>query len=1111
MHLNAFCNGVSLRKLITKTNLTFYRFRKSRQILRIMKLVAFITVVAIHVSANGVSQITLSEKNVPLEKVFKASENQSGYVFFYDYALLSKAKRVSINVKNAPLIQVLNACFKDQPLTYSIIGKTIVVKQKEELKSENPLMAEKEPNINIEVSGTITDVATGLPLAGATVNLKGSNQATTTDENGKFTLQVPGEGNVLVISYVGYETIEVTISKEGPLKITLRQKESKTEEIVVVGYGTQRKRDVTSAVTTITPKEFNKGIVTNVNSLLAGKVAGLLISQPGSDPTQGPSVQLRGASTFNISGGSNQPLYVIDGFPGADIGTVPPEDIISIDVAKDASSTAIYGTRGANGVIFITTRRGQAGKTTLTYNAYYGMESVSNRMKVATGDEVRAYLASVNLPLSNLDNDGANTDWQKVITRNGFTKNNNIAIGGGNEDTRYFVSLTFNDRTGVVLKSSSRRFTGRFNLDQDVFNKRLKISLNAANNVVNNSTIDNNVYFYALRFMPTSNVYGEDGSYKQSPGRQNYSNPLEQINDADLINKYNNVTANGKVLFKVIEGLNVTGAYGIQNSDNLYSEFRAINNPIYSSTGGYAQRISSKSGTSVFELYSDYNKSFGKHGIKLLAGYSDQKDFFGDGVGAQSVGFLSNSSGYYGLLSGNLPTGYNTLSPTPSYIDDRLISLYSRLNYNYDGKYILQGVIRRDGSSKFGANHKWAIFPAVSAAWVISQESFLKDNFTLNNLKIRASYGVSGNQGIGSYSSLSRYGASDKYYLNGAFNQGYYFTQNANPDLKWEKTATTDIGLDFGLWGDRLTGSVDYYYKLTTDLLNNYQVPVPPYPVNSILANGGSLYNRGIEIAFSGIPITNKNFSWRTNLTFAANKNKIITLSNGLYSQGKVFTGNVGGQGLTAVNSQIQEAGQALGTWYLPVYAGKDPGTGVATFYKADGSVVKGNAITSSDDQILGQALPKFTYGWSNSFNYKNWGFSSTFRGSYGNKLLNAIATNLDRLSSLQSYNVSQASLKEGNTDFPIYSSYFLENGSFLRLDNAVLSYKLPVHSKFIKTTSLNIAAQNLFTITKFSGIDPEIDVSSPTPGINGIGNTLGSPATYFRTRTITLGFNIGF
>lgn len=1110
MHLNAFCNGVSLRKLITKTNLAFMGVRKNKQIFRIMKLVAFLLIAGIHVSAKGIAQISLNEKNTPLENVFKAIEKQSGYVFFYDYAWLQEAKSVSIKVKNASLTEVLNECFKDQPLSYSIIGKTIVVKQKEELKTERQGTVEKAFNLKIEVSGTITDIATGKPLAGATVKLKGSNEATTTDENGNFMIEVPGAGSVLVISYVGYETIEVTISKAGPLKLTLKQKESKAEEIVVVGYGTQSKRDVTSAVTTITPKDFNKGIVTNVNTLLAGKVAGLFVSQPGSDPTQGPSVQLRGASTFNISGGSNQPLYVIDGFPGADIGTVAPEDIVSIDVAKDASSTAIYGTRGANGVIFITTRRGQAG-TTLSYNTYYGMESVSNRMKVATGDEVRAYLASVNLPLSNLDNDGANTDWQKVITRKGYTKNNNISLGGGNEDTHYFASITFNDRTGVVLKSYSNRFTGRFNLDQDVFNKRLKLSLNVANNVINNSTIDNNVYYYALRFMPTSNVYGADGSYKQSPGRQNYFNPLEQINDADLINKYNIVTANGKAVFKVIEGLNLTGAYGIQNSDNLYSEFRTINNPAYSSTGGYAQRISSKSGTSVFEIYSDYSKSFGKHSIKLLAGYSDQKDFFGDGVGAQSVGFLSNSSGYYGLLNGNLPPGYNTLLPTPSYTDDRLISLYSRLNYNYDDKYILQGVIRRDGSSKFGANNKWAIFPAVSAAWVMSRESFLENNYTLNYLKIRASYGVSGNQGIGSYASLSRYGASDRYYSNGTFNQGYYFTQNANPDLKWEKTATTDIGLDFGLWGDRLTGSVDYYYKLTTDLLNNYQVPVPPYPVNLILANGGSLYNRGIEVALAGIPIINKNFNWKTSFIFAANKNKIITLSNGLYSQGKVFTGNVGGQGLTAVNSQIQEAGQALGTWYLPIYAGKDPATGVATFYKADGSIVKGNAITSSDDQILGQALPKFTYGWSNNFNYKNWGFSFTFRGSYGNKLLNALATNLDRLSSLQSYNVSQASIKEGNTDFPIYSSYYLENGSFLRLDNAFISYKLPVHTKFIKTASLNISGQNLFTITKFSGIDPEIDVSSPTPGINGIGSALGSPATYFRTRTVTLGFNIGF
>lgn len=1082
---------------------------------RIMKvLLILMTATLVSFATGSYSQsknLTFRLEKVNLIEIFEQIEKQSDMKVAYDISNINTDQRINISVDDASIENVLKKALENTDLSYRVINHYVIISSKDNDLSTN-VQQQKS------VSGKVIDL-TGASLPGVSVVIKGTTIGVITDANGKYSLSKVSENGILQFSFVGMKTQEIKIGSQTEINVKLEEETVGIEEVVAIGYGTQSKRDVTSAINTIAPKEFNKGIVTGVNSLLAGKVAGLFISQPGSDPTKGATVQLRGSST--LAGGS-QPLYVIDGFPGADISSVAVEDIKSITVAKDASSTAIYGTRGANGVIFITTKRGETGKTTLDYHTYYGVETISRRNQVATGDQVRAQLKLVNLPLAVTDNDGANTDWQKVISRTGLTKNNNIELGGGTEDTHYFASVTFNDRSGVVLKSHSNRFTGRFNLDQELFDKRLKLSVNVANNVINNSSVDNDVFYYALRFLPTSNVYNPDGSYKESPGRQNYYNPLGQINNADLIDKYNNMTANAMAVLKIIDGLNFTGTYGIQNSDHLFSQYRTNDNPVYSPVGGYAQRTAFKNGTSVYELYSDYSKTFGKHALKLLVGYSDEKDYFNDGVGAQSVGFLVNSSGYYGLLNGNIPVGFNPLgrfsdsggyrvSPSnPAYQDARLISLYSRFNYNYGEKYILQGVIRRDGSSKFGANNKWAIFPAVSAAWVISQESFLKGNSKIENLKLRASYGISGNQGIAPYASLPRFGPSSNYYNNGTFNQGFYYTQNPNSDLKWEKTTTTDIGLDFGLWGNRLSGSVDYYYKLTTDLLNNYQVPVPPYAVNTILANGGSMYNKGIEIELSGVPITTGNFSWKTNFTFAANKNRITSLSNGVYSQSTVYTGGVGGQGLSAVKSQIQEVGQAIGTWYLPEYAGKD-NSGASLYYKADGSVVRGNLITSSDNKILGSALPKFTYGWTNSLNYKNLGFSFTIRGVYGSKILNAVAVNLNRLNSLQSYNVSVAAIKEGNPDNPIYSSHDLENGSFLRLDNATISYKLPIQSRLIRSASIYMAGQNLFTITKFNGVDPEIDLNSQAPGINGLGSYLGTPATYFRTRTITIGLNIGF
>lgn len=1088
------------------------------KMIKIMRFTIFILFLSLSqtFAVNSYSQqakLSLDMRNARVEDVIDKIEKNSEFFFMYNKNMVDVDRHVDIQVEEKSINEVLDMIFANTDISYSIKNRQILL-------INNRLQGEvKDSNTQQKsVSGKVTDPS-GSPLPGVSVVLKGTTTGTITDSEGKYSLSNVAASATIVFSFVGMKSQEIPVVAKSSINVTMVEESIGIDEVVAVGYGTQSKKDVTSAINTIAPKEFNKGIVTGVNSLLAGKVAGLFISQPGSDPTKGATVQLRGSST--LAGGS-QPLYVIDGFPGADLSTVAVEDIKSITVAKDASSTAIYGTRGANGVIFVTTKRGETGKATLNYHTYYGVETISKQNEVATGDQVRAQLKLVNKPLAVTDDDGANTDWQKVISRNGLTKNNNIELGGGTEGTHYFASATFNDRTGVVLKSSSNRFTGRFNLDQELFAKRLKLSVNVADNVINNSSVDNDVFYYALRFLPTSNVYNPNGSYKESPGRQAYYNPLGQIKNADLIDKYNNVTANAMAVLKIIDGLNFTGTYGIQNSDHLYSEFRTNNNPVYAPVGGYAQRTDFKNGSSVYELYSDYSKTFGKHALKLLVGYSDQKDYYNDGVGGQSVGFLVNSSGYYGLLNGNLPVGFNPLAgfgdssgprssmSNPPYQDDRLISLYSRFNYNYADKYILQGVIRRDGSSKFGANNKWAIFPAVSAAWAISQESFLKGNTIINNLKLRASYGVSGNQGIAPYASLPRFGPSANYYYNGEFNTGFYYTQNPNLDLKWEKTATTNIGLDFGLWGDRLSGSVEYYYKLTKDLLNYYQVPVPPYAVETILANGGSLYNKGIEIELSGVPITTGNFNWRTNFNFAANKNRITSLSNGVYNQSIVYTGNVGGQGLSAVTSQIQKVGEAIGTWNLPVYAGKD-NSGASLFYKADGSIVRGNLITSADFKILGCALPKFTYGWTNSFNYKNLGFSFTLRGVYGSKILNAVAVNLNRLNSLQSYNVSVAALKEGNPDNPIYSSRDLENGSFLRLDNATISYKLPIRSSLIRSASIYTAGQNLFTITKYTGVDPEIDLNSQAPGINGLGSHLGTPATYFRTRTITIGLNIGF
>ncbi len=967
------------------------------------------------------------------------------------------------------------------------------------------------------ISGKVTS-ETGEGLPGASVSVKGTTIGSTTTADGKFVLTIPADAKVLFASYIGYQILEIPIGNQTVFDIKLQPDISSLSEVIVVGYGTQKTKEVTGSITSVTADDFNRGVVRSPDQLLAGKVAGLTITRQGGDPNRKPSILLRGPSTLS---GSTEPFYVIDNVPGASIDLIAPEDIISMDVAKDAASTAIYGTRAANGVIFVTTKRGKAGQSTLSYSTYVGMEQVSKQLDVATGAELREYLKSKNQTLAPSDNDGSDTDWQKEISRIAWSQNHNLSFGGGNEKTSFQASLTYFNQPGVVKTSDFSRLLGRLSVDFTGLHDRLNLNMSIANNFEKSSLIPYQVFYQAARFMPTVGVYAADGTFRIGT-RQQSDNPVALLEQNKADNKRSTFLGSTQARLKLIEGLTYNLNLSYQTANNLSGYFMTTDSEIAANLDGsfkkgFAKRISSTNSTQILETYFDYTKTFDKHSVKGLLGYSYQSESLNDGVAASSNNFLSNDLGYNGLFLGNPPNGYIYTADYPELREAKLISFYSRLNYTFDDRYSLQLSVRRDGSSRFGANNKWKYFPTVSATWNIESESFMQNQRLFDQLKIRAGYGVAGSQNLAPYQSLNRFSSSGFGYYLDQWIYSFYYKQIANPDLRWETTSSLNIGTDFAILNNRITGTVDWYSKQTTDMLDSYTIPVPPYPVNNYFANAGQMSNKGIEVAISVDVLRASAVKWKTSFNMAHNKNEVKSLSNDELKKEFEQVGVPGGQAIASQFVEIIKPGYPLGTFYLYEYAGKNE-KNQALFHAVrnnrDTLLTRGSLKAPDDYRFLGNAFPKYTFGWVNEFSYKSFSFSFFLRGVYGNKIYNGIATNLSNLSEANGYNVLKSAIEDGNTDTPTVSDFFLEDGSFIRLDNATFSYQLP---KFlgISRASVYLTGQNLFTITRFSGVDPEVNLTGKAPGIYGISggndNPNNSQATYFRTRSVILGLNVSF
>jgi iron complex outermembrane receptor protein len=979
----------------------------------------------------------------------------------------------------------------------------------------------------VKVSGVVSD-PDGEPLAGATILEKGTSNGTSTDIDGNYTLNVK-EGKTLVFSYIGYDAQEVK-AKAGTLNVTLKENSALLDEVVVVGYGTMRRKDVTGSISTVNAKDLNVGAYTDPGQLLQGKVPGLVVVQ-NSDPNGGVnSITLRGASTLN---GSTEPLYVVDGIPGVSLNLVSPSDIESIDVLRDASATAIYGSKAANGVIIITTKHGSDGPARVNYSGYVSWEKTANDHKMMTATQLRNYAAEHNITLIN--DKGADTNWADEVQRTGFAHNHNLSISGGNKSTNYNASINYIERDGTIQRVGNNLLTARTYVETKTLKDHLTLALGVNGNIRNEwgvnrdgggKSVYNAMYYYSP-LVPTTDEEG--GWYSDKSISQNF-NPLSMINEDQSCATLKRLQVTGKVTVKIIEGLLLNANFNYQNKNYAYKDYHSTKSEI-NSQHGYTSRNTYTDINKMMEIYANYDKTFGTdHKLALMAGYSWEQNDNGEGFGASAYNFYDDTLWWNNIGAANStetdPIWSNNISTT------RMISFYGRANYSWRSKYMFQAAVRRDGASTFGSNHKWATFPSASVAWRASEESFIKNLGIFDDLKVRVGWGQSGNaQGFDIYTSRFYYGTGSRFtYIDADGNESSYKSltaaRNVNDDLKWETTTMLNIGLDFAFLNGRINGSIEYYNKDTKDMIWDYTVSTTRYPVSWITANVGRMKNRGVELSINAVPVQTRDWNWSTSFNFSHNKNKVTCISDPSagYTAGIINKYNPDLPGVSNTTIQRIIEGQPIGTFYMWEFAGYDE-NGNSTFYtynKTNDQTTgercvdeNGNYIVTStpdekDRVIVGNAQPWLTMGWDNKITWKNWDLNLFFTGVFGQKIFDEARAYYSYLGNVAlGKNVLQSVVTDQNPN-DSYSSMpstrFLEDGSYFKLSTVTLGYTFRnCFNGWLRDLRLYVSCNNVFTITGYKGRDPEINLGGLTPGID-------TRSDHFpRTRQVLVGASINF
>ena len=1056
------------------------------------------------------SQMTISAQNVSfstnkvtLKSAFEKIEKASKYKIAYNSSQLNANRSVTLSKKSDDVFGILTQLLKGTNCTYELEGNYIIIKPQQKTQTSGK---------KVKVRGVIKD-ETGEPIIGATVRVKGQSEGTVSDFDGNFTLDVTDD-NTLQISYIGYQTQEFAVGKQHHFSIVLEEDKKILNEVVVIGYGTQKKGDITSSVGSVKSEDFTAGAINDAGQLIQGKIAGLSVTNPSGNPVGGTEISLRGNTT--ILGASTNPLILIDGVPG-DFNTVAPEDIESIDVLKDGSAAAIYGSRGTNGVVLITTKKSKGNNINeVQYSGYLSLSTIAKKPDFCDADDYRQQIKD-GLRDAAWDL-GDNTNWIDAITRTGLSHVHNISFKGGNAQTNYIFNVNYRNLQGIFKRSDKEEFQGRAEVNHSMFDDKLRFNFQLLGNQTGyTATSDGgsfNTYSWrqALIHNPTEPIKNADGSWHENTGIFNYDNPVSRIYECDGEQKISQTRFSSNITLTPIKELtfNALFSYDKINQEGGYYETKKHISNVRDGMNGYASTGGSSTVTKLVELTAQFHKNFGDHTIQALAGYSYQESTYSNQY-ERNYNFPTDLYSWHNIGVGQaLKEGLGT--EYSYWLDTNLIGFFGRLNYNYKNRYLLMASVRHEAASQLaGTNKPWGTFPSVSLGWRITEENFMKNQKVFDDIKLRAGYGVTGSQPSQSFLGVPLLGYGDYYLYNGQWIRALQPTQNSNDKLKWEEKHEYDIGADFSILNYRLNVSVDWYYRLIKGLLYDYSVPSPPNLYTTTRANVGEMSNNGLEIMVNAIPVQTKDFKWETTITFSTNSNRLKSLSNDLYqtSSDYFMTGWI--EEPIKTESHIVRIGHKVGDIYGFKVVDVDE-SGKWIYLDKNGNRVNYDDFTHSfeDKQILGNGVPKWYLGFNNQFRYKNFDLAINMRGAFGFQIMNGMRMfyenrsrqDWNRLRSAYDKVFGKAVLNTLCSEE--FNSYYVENGDYWKIDNITLGYSFSKINKWIKTLRLYASVNNAITITGYKGIDPEVSTSGLAPSYD-------NRDSYPHTRAFTFGMNVTF
>lgn len=1056
------------------------------------------------------SQMTISAQNVSfstnkvtLKSAFEKIEKASKYKIAYNSSQLNANRSVTLSKKSDDVFGMLTQLLKGTNCTYELEGNYIIIK---------PLQKAQTSGKKVKVRGVIKD-ETGEPIIGATVRVKGQSEGTVSDFDGNFSLDVTSD-NTLQISYIGYQTQEFAVGKQHHFSIVLEEDKKILNEVVVIGYGTQKKGDITSSVGSVKSEDFTAGAINDAGQLIQGKIASLSVTNPSGNPVGGTEISLRGNTT--ILGASTNPLILIDGVPG-DFNTVAPEDIESIDVLKDGSAAAIYGSRGTNGVVLITTKKSKGNNINeVQYSGYLSLSTIAKKPDFCDADDYRQQIKD-GLRDAAWDL-GDNTNWIDAITRTDLSHVHNISFKGGNAQTNYIFNVNYRNLQGIFKRSDKEEFQGRAEVNHSMFDDKLRFNFQLLGNQTGyTATSDGgsfNTYSWrqALIHNPTEPIKNADGSWHENTGIFNYDNPVSRIYECDGEQKISQTRFSSNITLTPIKELtfNALFSYDKINQEGGYYETKKHISNVRDGMNGYASTGASSTVTKLVELTAQFHKNFGDHTIQALAGYSYQESTYSNQY-ERNYNFPTDLYSWHNIGVGQaLKEGLGT--EYSYWLDTNLIGFFGRLNYNYKNRYLLMASVRHEAASQLaGTDKPWGTFPSVSLGWRITEEKFMKNQKVFDDIKLRAGYGVTGSQPSQSFLGVPLLGYGDYYLYNGQWIRALQPTQNSNDKLKWEEKHEYDIGADFSVLNYRLNVSIDWYYRLIKGLLYDYSVPSPPNLYTTTRANVGEMSNNGLEIMVNAIPVQTKDFKWKTTITFSTNSNKLKSLSNDLYqtSSDYFMTGWI--EEPIKTESHIVRIGHKVGDIYGFKVVDVDE-SGKWIYLDKDGNRVNYDDFTHSfeDKQILGNGVPKWYLGFNNQFRYKNFDLAINMRGAFGFQIMNGMRMfyenrsrqDWNRLRSAYDKVFGKAVLNTLCSEE--FNSYYVENGDYWKIDNITLGYSFSKINKWIKALRLYASVNNAITITGYKGIDPEVSTSGLAPSYD-------NRDSYPHTRAFTFGMNVTF